>query len=189
MWRMGNREKLLAGAKQCLNELGYTRTTARDITAAAGTSLAAIGYHFGTIEALMNAALHEALEDWGEQLKRDLADVDPAAAPQERFELIWQRVIESVGEHRPLWLAQFEMFVQAEHVAELRDPLVASVTEGRLGLAQLFQGIDPATDRRKAWLVGSLYQSMLVGMVMQWILDPDHALSGADLAEALRLLR
>ncbi|MGH4006514.1 MAG: TetR family transcriptional regulator, partial [Pseudonocardiaceae bacterium] len=44
---MGNREDLLAGAKRCLYEKGYGRTTARDIAAAAGgVSLAAIGYHF-----------------------------------------------------------------------------------------------------------------------------------------------
>ncbi|GAB3818361.1 TetR family transcriptional regulator [Micromonospora zhanjiangensis] len=62
---MGNREDLLAGAKQCLMEKGYARTTARDIAAAAGTSLAAIGYHFRTTQALLNAALFEAMAEWG----------------------------------------------------------------------------------------------------------------------------
>jgi AcrR family transcriptional regulator len=56
---MGNREALLSGAKQSLLEKGYDRSTVRDITAAAGgVSMAAIGYHFGSREALLTAASH-----------------------------------------------------------------------------------------------------------------------------------
>ena len=64
---MGNREVLLAAAKRCIYEKGYARTTARDVTSAAGVSLAAIGYHFGSLEALMSAALIEAIEDWSDE--------------------------------------------------------------------------------------------------------------------------
>ncbi|WP_249044824.1 helix-turn-helix domain-containing protein [Crossiella equi] len=60
---MGHREDLLAGAKRCLFERGYARTTARDIVAASGTNLASIGYHFGSKEALMTQALIEALTE------------------------------------------------------------------------------------------------------------------------------
>ena len=58
---MGNREQLLDGALACLYDKGYARTTARDIASAAGVSLAAIGYHFGTTEVLLNAALLRAM--------------------------------------------------------------------------------------------------------------------------------
>ncbi len=61
MSTMGNREDLLAGARRCLFEKGYSCTTVRDIaTAAGGVSMAAIGYHFGSKEALLNEALAEA---------------------------------------------------------------------------------------------------------------------------------
>src|SRR5579883_3210661 len=105
---MGNREDLLAGAKRCLYEKGYARTTARDIAAASGVSLAAIGYHFGSMEALLNAALIEAIGDWGDEIGRVLAaeggvPFDPAADPIERFAAIWTRVIESFATHRQLW--------------------------------------------------------------------------------------
>ncbi|GAA5003457.1 hypothetical protein GCM10025734_40840 [Kitasatospora paranensis] len=62
---MGNREDLLAGAKRCLYEKGYGRTTARDIASAAGVSLAAIGYHYGSKEALLTQATIQALGEWG----------------------------------------------------------------------------------------------------------------------------
>jgi AcrR family transcriptional regulator len=51
---MGHREALLAGARRCLLERGYARTTARDLVAASDTNLASIGYHFGSNEALLN---------------------------------------------------------------------------------------------------------------------------------------
>ena len=54
---MGNREDLLESARRCIVEKGYARTTARDIAGGAGVSLAAIGYHFGSKEALMTEAL------------------------------------------------------------------------------------------------------------------------------------
>lgn len=185
---MGNREKLLAGAQQCLFELGYTRTTARDITTAAGTSLAAIGYHFGTVEVLLNAALDRAVEEWGELLRRDLDDLPADASARERFERVWARVIDSVTDNRALWVAQYEMLVRAEHAADLRGPLVDTLTEARYGLAETVHGVARTSEPRTAWLLGSLTQSLLLGMVVQWLFDPERALSGPDLVEALQLL-
>src|SRR5580700_9681402 len=69
---MGNREDLLAGAKRCLVEKGYAATTARDIAAASGVSLAAIGYHFGSKDALMNQAVYDSVGDWAMELQEAL---------------------------------------------------------------------------------------------------------------------
>ena len=82
---MGNREDLLNGAKVCLLEKGYARTTARDIASASGVSLAAIGYHFGSKEALLGEALQQALAEWGDVLDGLLAgstDFVTATAPK-----------------------------------------------------------------------------------------------------------
>jgi AcrR family transcriptional regulator len=185
---VGHREKLLSGAKRCLYERGYARTTARDIVAASGTNLASIGYHFGSKEALLNAAMIEAIDEWGQELERILAtETDIDADPMERFEAIWARVIGSFEAHRPLWVASFEAFLQAERSPELREQLAASQEEARFGLAALFWGIDEsAVDERSARTVGSFYTALLSGLMMQWLLDPERAPSGRDVAEALR---
>src|SRR5215467_3840299 len=95
---MGNREELIAGAKRCLIEKGFARTTARDIASASGVSLAAIGYHFGTKDALMMQALYELIGEWGEELEHALTEnAAPARDPARRFESIWDRTIESFG--------------------------------------------------------------------------------------------
>jgi AcrR family transcriptional regulator len=186
---MGNREDLLAAAKRCLYEKGYARTTARDIAAASGVSLAAIGYHFGSKDALLNAARIEAIGEWWEELGRALAaDPDPDASPMERFEAIWTRVVESFAAQRPLWTASFELLSQVDQAPEVRAAVAQAQERARLGLAALFHHLDPTLDEKKAWVVGSFYLALLPGVMAQWLVDPEHAPSGRDLAEALRTI-
>ncbi len=186
---MGNREDLLTGAKRSLYEKGYARTTARDIAAAAGTSLAAIGYHFGSTEALMNAALLEAIGEWGEEVQRALnADLAEDASPIERFEWYWTRVTDSFAKHRELWAATIEILAQVDRVPGVREALAEGLQEGRLAWASLLQRIDPKVEKRKAWTVGSFYQALLSGILVQWLIDPRRAPSGHDLTDALRVI-
>jgi AcrR family transcriptional regulator len=184
-----NREALLNGAKRCLYEKGYGHTTARDIATAAGVSLAAIGYHYGSTEALMNAAMMVAIEEWGDEMGRALGSaVDPALDPVARFEAAWTALLASFETHRPLWVASFEVFAQIERAPEVRRFLADAIQEGIRGLAELFQGLDSTADPRLAWTVGSFYQALLTGVMAQWMLNPERAPTGRDLAEALRLI-
>lgn len=185
---MGNRESLLAGAKRCLYEKGYQATTARDIAKTAGTSLAAIGYHFGSTEALLNQALFEAVGEWGAELNRALAAGGDRATPIERFEAIWTQVIETFTAHRPLWAIQFELIGHIDHLPEMREFLVGAQRHARGELAKMFADLDPATDERTARLIGAFHQALLAGVMAQWLVDPDQALSGSELTEALRLV-
>lgn len=186
---MGNREALLAGAKRCLSEKGYARTTARDIATASGVSLAAIGYHFGTKERLLNVAMVEAIGEWGDALGLALAGaIDPNATPLERFEAAWTRVLASFATQRPLWAASFESFTEIDRVPEVRAVIADAYEQGRLGITQLFQEIDPTTDDPTARAVGSFYQALLTGVLAQWLVDPARAPSAPDLADALRTI-
>ena len=186
---MGHRERLLAGAKRCLYERGYGRTTARDIVEASGTNLASIGYHFGSKEALLNAAMMEAVGEWGQELERILVvNGDEDADPMERFEVTWTRVIESFEAHRPALIASFEAFVQAEHSPELREQMSAGHEEVRLWLAELFRRMGSTAGEGSERAVGSFHLALLNGLMVQWLLDPDRAPSGRDMAEALRTI-
>jgi AcrR family transcriptional regulator len=184
---MGNREDLLDGAVRCLYEKGYVNTTARGIAAASGVSLAAIGYHFGSKETLMNEALIKAMSEWGQEIERALtANVESGAAPAESFAATWDRVIESIFVHPRLWATQFELVGLSDQSPEMRDLFTKGSREARLGLAAIFQGLDPVADEPKALVVGTFFQLVLTGFAAQWLTDPDSALSGADLATALR---
>jgi AcrR family transcriptional regulator len=187
---MGNREELIAGAKRCLIEKGFARTTARDIASASGVSLAAIGYHFGSKDALMMQALYELIGEWGEELERALTENRvPASDPARRFESIWDRTIESFGgSARGLWAAQLEVPSLLMHNEELRAFLASVQPEAAAGLAELFLGIDQEKDPDTARTAGSVLHALLIGVMVKWFMDPKQARSGSDLAEGIRLI-
>jgi AcrR family transcriptional regulator len=185
---MGNREDLLAGAKRCLLEKGYRATTARDIAAASGVSLAAIGYHFGSKEALMNQAVYEAVGEWSETFERTAAAADPQATAPERLELLWTHMIESFNSNRSLWSAQFELITELDHKPDLRKFFADIQPEAHQGLGQLFHGADPELDEKTSVQVGKLYHAILIGVMAQWFIDPKTAMSGHELVEALRVV-
>ncbi len=184
----GNREALLVAAKHCLLARGFARTTARDIAAAAGVSLAAIGYHFGTKENLLTAALLSAIEE----LQRELgiaADNQSSASltPRERFESGLSRLIDSFATHRRLWAANLEIFAEVERIPELRSMIDDGLLQNaRASFVALFDGRDvESVDDRSIRTTGSLYYALVTGILVQWIVDPKHAPSAKELTEAL----
>lgn len=187
---MGNREDLLDGAKRCLHEKGYTRTTARDIAAASGVSLAAIGYHFGSKDALMNAAMLVALEEFGDELADRLGhELSGDATALERFEYYWSAVIDLLPRQAAAMASSFEMFTQINGQPQLRAVLAEGVEQGRSGIAAILLGVEEAdVDERTIRTVGSLYEALMSGIIAQWLIDPDRAPTGADLADGLRTI-
>jgi AcrR family transcriptional regulator len=184
---MGHRERLLEGAKQCLLEKGYARTTARDIVAASGTNLGSIGYHYGSTEALLNAAMIEAFDEWGVEMVSLLTAARGRPGTLERLESLWGLLIETFETHRMLWIAGFEAFSAAQHSPELREQLAAAYEAARPGLAAMFEQIEESqVDERTARTIGSFLLAMQAGLAAQWLLDPEHAASGADMVEALK---
>jgi len=187
---MGNREALLAGAKRCLIEKGYARTTARDIAAASGVSLAAIGYHFGSKDALMNQAIYEFVGEWADEVQRALgAEGALDAEPVRRFESVMERTIESFeGPGRGLWAAQLELLGPMEHSEELRTFLAGVQRDAADGLAELLLGIDPSQDPEAARKAGSVLHALFIGIVVKWFMDPKQALSARELTEGLHIV-
>lgn len=184
---MGNREALLDGAKRCLREKGFSRTTARDIAAASSVSLAAIGYHFGSKEALLSQALIETTGEWVDELERAVAEsLAPDAPLMQRFETVWARLLDLFSTHRQLWAANFEISPQIEQMPEVRQVFADAQQQARFGLAKLFQGLD-ATDP-SALAIGSFYYALMTGVMAQWLIDPERAPSASDLGEALRVI-
>jgi AcrR family transcriptional regulator len=182
---MGNREKLLAGAKRCLYEKGYAATTARDIVAASGTNLASIGYHFGSKDALLTAAMVEGFRELGDELARVLSE-EITGDPRRRLETLWSRVIETFSTHRPLWVASFEAFVRSEHAPELRARLAEGYELSRPWMAaRLLDAGDAGLPEASARSVGSLLVALQAGLAAQWLLDPDRAPSAQEVTEGL----
>ena len=181
---MGHREQLLEGAKKCLLERGYARTTARDIVAASGTNLASIGYHFGSKDALLTQAMVEALSEWGDevdQVLRQARQKDPMA----RLTGLLNGLIASFEAQPNLWKASFEISMHAERDSALKEQLAQATDLGREGLAQIFldtEDIDVTTKRT----VGAILSAIIPGVYNQWLVDPAGAPSAKDFAAGLR---
>jgi AcrR family transcriptional regulator len=187
---MGHREDLLAGAVRCLREKGYARTTARDIVAASGTNLASIGYHYGSTQALLNAAVFQAMEDFGAEIGQVMRAADGlGGSTLERFERFWAHVIDSFRANPGLWAATFDVFGVAQHDPEIRAAVAQGIDDGRALWARALNGLDVhGDDQPVARAVGSLHQALFSGVLIQWLIDPSRAPSAADLATALHAI-
>jgi AcrR family transcriptional regulator len=188
---MGNREALIEGAKTCLMEKGYNRTTARDIATAAGVSLAAIGYHFGSKDDLLNEAMRQALDEWGVQVGTAMAaGLGSDAGARERFVETWRLAVGTLStpSTRALWTTQFEVLSAGTSQPALLKELSELQGEAREGLASLFGVVGPDAPQGEVQLVGSFLQALLLGVVVLWLFDPAKAPTGDQLAQALELV-
>ncbi|MDF3302534.1 TetR/AcrR family transcriptional regulator [Streptomyces tropicalis] len=183
---MGHREDLLEGAKRCLLEKGFARTTARDVVRESGTNLASIGYHYGSKDALLAQAyvalVEGAADDWG-------AAVGAGTAPGslERFREVWSKVVASLREPGSFWRLSAEIVVMGDQLPEARDHLARAQREASRGLVALLMG-GPEEDVPEAVVdtLGAFYTVLMTGLIAQWTFDPATAPDADALTEGLR---
>jgi AcrR family transcriptional regulator len=186
---VGNREDLVAGAIRCLRERGWGRTTVRDIAAAAGVSHAAIGYHFGSREALLNQAVVAALAQWGEGMGRAVATSGRAVGTSDPQAAMWDALVRLFTEERQLAMASVDALVQSDHEDALRDLLAEGQRQARRGLAAEVLGVDESeVSERDAATVGSVQLALISGVMLQWLTSPADAPRGEDVVAGLREL-
>ncbi|HUR09361.1 MAG TPA: TetR family transcriptional regulator [Nonomuraea sp.] len=179
---MGNREDLFAAAKRCLLEKGYDRSSVRDIASAAGVNMAAIGYHYGSREQLLNQALFALLDEWGDAMGR-------ALAPDTGFARMWENLIEQFATNPRMWLASVELFLQAQRRPDLSTHLAEGTREGRRGMAAILEGVpEGKVSERAARTVGMVQMALLSGVMIQCLSDPDNAPTAAEVLEGLQTL-
>ena len=183
---MGNREALLAGAKRCIAEKGYAHTTARDIVAASGTNLASIGYHFGSKDALLDAAILDWFNDWDDDVEAALRE-QRDGAPTDRLAAFLDVVLGNTRTERALAAASLQWVAQIEFSDRVRGELAETYARARREFAAMLLGVGAdEVDDDTARAVGSLGLALVNGVVLQAIIDPERAPSGRDVAAALR---
>jgi AcrR family transcriptional regulator len=183
---MGHREDLLDGAKRCLLEKGFTRTTARDIVRESGANLASIGYHYGSKDALLAEAYVALVEEQAERFQWDAGPAGTEPGSPERLRAVLRTLAGSLRRPDSIWHLSIEIIAMGDRLPEIRRNLVHAQREGGRGLAALLLGIpeekigDDLTDS-----VGSLAMVLLTGLIAQNSLDPDSTPTGDQLADGL----
>lgn len=185
---MSNREALLESAITSLQERGYAGTTARDVADGAGVSLGAIGYHFGTVRELLDAALAEAVRRWFGPLIGLLSRPQPPPTFEQLGPAL-DGLLDTLAGHRPLVIAYFEALLRAERSLPLRTALAANLDAFRAALTSGIQGVlarqsKPALPDAQA--VASLVMATFDGLIIQWLLEPEQVPSGQLIADTLK---
>jgi AcrR family transcriptional regulator len=179
-----SREQLLEGAVECLKTKGYARTTARDIAAASGANLASIGYHFGSKEGLLNAAIIRLYEDWTEQMGA-AAFADPDAPPLAQMANSWVAMLDAFEEQRPLMVAFVEAIAQAERSDDLRRQMAIHLNESRERVADMVRSSLGDAAGVDVGVVASFLIAVSDGLVIQWLLSPEDTPTGEELVASL----
>jgi hypothetical protein len=119
-----------------------------------------------------------------------LARVDPAASPDERVQQTWSAIVELYRTDRRLWTTYVESLAEAARSPRLHDALVGAQRETREELASMFHALpeDAAEADHRTRVLGGFYQALLTGLMVQWVVDPDTAPTGTEIAEAIRML-
>jgi AcrR family transcriptional regulator len=186
----GNREALLDGAKRCLLEKGFDRSSVRDIAAAAGVSTAAIGYHFGSREKLLFQALFALIDEWGDRSGRALVSADdPDADVAQRYVRSWDELIAQALAHPDLWLTSVDLFMQARRNPELLPQLADGMRQGRTGSAATILSVpEGEISDEAAGTIGMVQMALMSGVVIQALADPEHPPTGASVLAGIRAL-
>jgi len=186
---MGNREDLLAGARQVIMERGAAKATAREIAAAAGVSLAAIGYHFGSKDQLVTEALNVALGTAIGDGMSELIRRGAGAPPLEAFAQTWNDVPAIFAANREAMIASIENAVRVIRDPSSQEQMGAAIAEARRSIAQDLRAAHPALSEEQADAVAELSFALVQGLALLWLLSPDGSVpSGDRLATAVAAL-
>lgn len=171
---VGHRDALLEGAIRCIHANGYSRTTARDVVEASHTNLASIGYHYGSKEALLRAAIFESFRRWYMPLIESLTDRSLADSVH--------ALVAGLDEHRWLLAAHLEAVAETPRDSELRRFIAARYGDFRAALAAQLGG-GARAEQSAAQVI-----ALLDGASVQWLLQVDWQPDAEALLRAVESL-
>jgi AcrR family transcriptional regulator len=177
-----NRGALLEGALTCLSRMPSDQISARVLANESGANLASIGYHFGSKDGLMTAAVVEGLDRWLERIDERLASVDGEARPAERLHQALLAVDATRADHEGVARAFVVALARGHHDPEVSSRLVEGFLHTRPRVARLL-GLgddDAGTD------AGGILHALFTGLLVQSLLSEDLVIDGDRVVAALQ---
>jgi AcrR family transcriptional regulator len=185
---MGNREDLLAGARRVILEQGVAKATARDIAAAAGVSLAAIGYHFGSKDELVSAALTESLGTGIGDAMETVIDETAALPLLDGFRVLWERMPEILAGNREPLLASLENTVRVSRDPNAGKAIADATEQAHLGIADVLRAARPDLDEQDLMAIAKLDFLLVQSLGILSLISPHVLPTGSELARAVAVI-
>jgi AcrR family transcriptional regulator len=176
---------LLGAATRLVGERGYAGTSVRELAAAAGTTLGAVNYHFGSREKLLNAAILELFREWADRSDRvGRLDVDPQAEPLAQLAARARPMVDGIPEMQPLFVVGLEAVLQSRRSPELHGQLVGHYAEMRRMAVESMASTERGSQLPHRFLevIASYMIAVADGLQVQALLDPDVIPTGDELA-------
>ncbi|MCX4091539.1 TetR/AcrR family transcriptional regulator [Nocardia sp. alder85J] len=188
---MGNREDLLAGARKAILERGLAKVTARDIATAAGVSLAAIGYHFGSKDRLITEAVLEVMGTGiGDDFEAAIRQGAAGRSPAESVVPTMDGLVAILAKNRDQLALAMENGMVTARTPETQLMMAEATEHACADLAITLRESFPDLAEDDARAVAKFYFTIFQGVALLWLLAPTTSLlTGAELARAIRVLR
>lgn len=183
------RHQLLKAVIACVVEEGFEKTTLRKVAARAGVSTGMLAYYYKTKKDLINAAILEASQAFGEGLDADTS----GSFGLRRLQLLLERSLKN--DESSALLKNFDLKVRAAalHEPELRRLQYVKLEQGRVKVqrsisaaieaGQLREDLDPQ-------IAADIIYGLMIGLntemaVAPEIVSDEHVLAVCDAALAL----
>ena len=140
------RDRLLDAAERLFAEHGYQATTMRGLTAEAEANIAAVNYHFGCKQSLLEAVVHRALAPVVEERRRRLHALGDAPSIEAVVEAIVGPLFEC-AEGAPLL---GRLFVDPD--PEMRCHVQTELSDASCERMAVLQRALPDVPREELWL-------------------------------------
>lgn len=173
---------LLAAAKELVLERGYAGTSVRELATASGTNIAAVNYHFGSRENLLNQAFLDLFLEWGERVAE--VEVDPEAEPLKQLAERARPTVDGIPAMQPFFGVALEAFQQSRRSPELHRQLVEHYAKLRQRAIEGMQTTKRGRELPPRFLeIAASYMLAVVdGLQLQALLDPGAIPTGEELA-------
>jgi AcrR family transcriptional regulator len=140
------RDRLLDAAERLFAEHGYQATTMRGLTAEADANIAAVNYHFGCKQSLLEAVVHRALAPVIEERRRRMEALGDSPSVEEVVEAIAGPLLECAEGATLLG----RLFVDPD--PEMRCHVRAELSEASCERMAVLQRALPEVPREELWL-------------------------------------
>ncbi|WP_433673108.1 TetR/AcrR family transcriptional regulator [Nocardia sp. CA-136227] len=188
---MGNREDLLAGARQAVLERGLAKVTARDIATAAGVSLAAIGYHFGSKDQLVTEAITMGVgTEIGDGMEAAIRDAGEGRTLWESLAATWNGFVDVIQSNRDGLLLSTENGLQIARDPAQQVFMAEASAEAHRDIAASVQAVHTDLSDDQAAAVAKLLFVLFQGLAVQMIIAPGADwIDGDELTTAVAAIR